>query len=67
MNTEDCCENCVFYRSESCHRYPPQIVNETYEKLEWGGDVSNVNTNEHYFPYVDLTEWCGEHKRKEEK
>ena len=61
---EDECGNCRFWirRTEAgggyCRRFPPQL---TYEigPHDAGGQAAQ------YFPYMEHTEWCGEHRRAE--
>lgn len=55
------CSDCIFFepREQSggwCHRYPPVIVNETYE--------SGQSQTCQYFPWMEAKEWCGEFKDK---
>ena len=52
------CETCKFFvffgdsdNGGFCHRYPPR---------DWDSDES-------FFPLVQITDWCGEHVEREAK
>lgn len=54
------CYGCKFFardneRGGHCHRYPPQIICEV-------GTQAINNQAQQYFPYMENTDWCGEHQ-----
>ena len=64
------CLNCVFYQDAGevdpdegpwgwCHRYPPTVVVDVADP----GSRETVQCPAR--PYVDATEWCGEHRGRQ--
>jgi hypothetical protein len=59
----DLCISCHFFEHKDehggwCHRFPPQLVHETFENMSRGQTMQ-------YFPWIQSNEWCGEHKKAE--
>lgn len=64
------CLNCVFYQDSGdqdeeadpwgwCHRYPPTVVVD----VEDPGSRTTLQVPAR--PYVDASEWCGEHRGRQ--
>jgi hypothetical protein len=55
------CSECRFFKGPTprtdrggyCHRFPPQIIYESYNN-ENHGQITQ------HFPWMENTEWCGE-------
>lgn len=62
------CATCKFfekqdgYKGGSCFRFPPTVIGALYESEHTGRETWWDQAR----PYMQLTDWCGEHVEKNE-
>ncbi len=60
----DTCQTCLYFKSNECLRYPPQVVAYT-ETSPVSGNMENIDTySRSEWPSVLPDNWCGEWRAK---
>ena len=59
----DNCSNCYFQKEGYCRRYPPQVLLKKVE-VDLSANLNSIYDDlpYAYFPEVNSSDWCGEHK-----